>query len=65
MNFRSDAKINHEKKLYQSFFLLKTTFKVAFQYLLNVVILFKKVLNLKLNFKLKTDQKTCCLKNLK
>ena len=43
---------------------LINTFKVALQYLYNVVILLKTVLNLKLSFKLKIDPKTCTLKNL-
>jgi len=48
----------------KNIFDLKNTFKVALQYLSNVVILLKTVFNLKLHFKLKIDQKTCTFKNL-
>ena len=44
------------------FFLIKKKFKVALQYLFNVVILLKTVY--KLNLKLKLDLKTCTFENL-
>ena len=40
---------------HHNFFLLKNTFKVHLQHLLNVVILLSIVFNLKHNFKLKID----------
>ena len=42
---------------HQKFFLLKNTFKVALQYLFNVIILLNIVFNRKLNFKQKIDPK--------
>ena len=47
---------------HQTFFLLKNTFEVALQYLLNVYILFDTVTFLK--FKLKLDSKIGTCKNL-
>ena len=48
----------------QAFFLLKNTFKVALQYLFNILILLNIVFNHKLNFLLKIDPKKCTFKNL-
>ena len=45
--------------------ILKNTFKVALQYLFNVVVLFSTVFNLELSFKLKTDPKNVLLKTWK
>ena len=45
-------------------FKLKNTFKVAYQYLFNVVVLLNIVFSLKLNFKLKIEPKTCTFKNV-
>ena len=47
------------------FFFIKKSFKVALQYLFNFVLLLNTVFNLKLNFKLKIDPKTCTFKILK
>ena len=69
---RSKIFIWHEKSIISYFFLfppnfilLKTTYKVALQYLLKVVRLFNATFYLKLNFKQKVDQKTCIFKNVK
>ena len=48
---------------YQIFF-LKSTFKIAKQYLLNIFILFYIVIKTKLNFKIKIDPKMRTFKNL-
>ena len=45
--------------------MLDITFKVALQYLFNVVILLNTVINLKLNFRLKIDLKMFIFKDLK
>ena len=48
-------KTNHVYKIFchHQIFFLKNTFKVALQYLLNILILINIVFNLELNFKLK------------
>ena len=47
---------------HQNLLLIKNTFKVAFEYLFNVFILFNTVSYLKLSFKLKFYPKMCTLK---
>ena len=49
---------------HQKLFLLKNTFEVALQYLFNVFIIFNTASFLKLNFKLKIDQKMYTFNNL-
>ena len=59
---RFDKK-NHKKKKFPQIFLLKSTFKVALQYLY-VVILFNTVIYVKINFKLRINPKVFIFKNL-
>ena len=49
----------------KKYFFLKNTFKVALQFLFNVLYHFNLVFNLKLNFKLNIDPKMHTLKTLK
>ena len=49
----------------KKYFFLKNTFKVALQYLFNVLYHFNLVFNLKLNFKLNIDPKMHTLKTWK
>ena len=68
VKFWFDKKIYHIDKLFchhLKLFLLKNTFKVALQYLFNVVIEFNTVFYLKLNFKLKIDQRRVLSKTWK
>ena len=46
------------------FFLLKSIFEIALQYVFNVFMLFLTVFYLKLNFMLKLDPKSCNFENL-
>ena len=46
------------------FFLLKSIYKLTLQYIFNVFVLFNTVCFIKLNLKLKIDQKMCTFKNL-
>ena len=61
-------KICHINKIFLSSsknFLLKNTFKVTLQYLINIFILFNTVSYIEIRLKLKIDPKICTFKNRK
>ena len=62
-NFNLTQKIYHVDKIFVTSTFLNT-FKLALQYLFNVLLLFNTVFYFKLNFKLKIDPKMSFFKNL-